>query len=950
MKTTSIQTLFADQNDYLWIGGSQGDLHRFDTGTEEVVTYNLQTGTNLQNPQSAIIKIIQDYTGILWIISEQNIIRFDPQEPLKIPYTPISFSQESASVITDASYAPQTNSLWVATKTHGLIHYEIATQNILYLNEKQHSIQKQLPNNLSAVHVDTQNNVWTGGTQTGLIRISADDQKIQKFHQQIGYRYSLFHSQISDIISDRQGQIWIGTQGNGVHIFHEKTQIVSRYVFDRTNQYSLSHNIVNKLFLDQENLIWIATRNGISKNTPAEDQFLRYTSGHHFTNGISGQNVQAIFLDHKQGLWVGTDDGGLNFKKSGGEEWQNFVHHPQLSQSIPSNFISAICEDNNNYLWVGSDAGLFTLNSAYNSISYIYQNLDLRTIFIHKNITSCLLDTQNYMWVGTHNSGLFQINLENSTLKHYTTANSPLSSNQIQSLSFESDGYLWIGTQNGLNRLDQKSQEIKKYLTDLGIPFIINDVKIDKQNFLWVGTNIGLFRINTKDQSYKHLIDNQELPTGTIQSIEVADSENIWLSTNNGIIHLQPTQGHVTNYDETDGLAGNSFARKASAKSKNGRLYFGGIGGISSFIPDDLKPNKYSPNILITDININFTPLAEIIPNEIKNKSVWTYVKQNQQLDLPYYMNTIDFTYAATSLMAPQKNLYRVRLKSIDSNWRRLHNENKVLTYYGLAPGIYTIQLQGSNNNNFFSDETVEFNFRIHHPWWSSIWFKTILVIIFLATLFYFYNFRFNVMRKYNRLLARQVYERTKQLAERTKDLADSNQKLQQQSIIDYMSGLYNRRHFIAVAEEIEKKQLQENKYDICLILGDIDNFKQINDTYGHAIGDLAIKKTADILLHTLRSDDLVCRIGGEEFISLLKNMTFENAVKTAERLRQNISEITIPYNSNEYVTFTISIGVSLWDPRENIDHVMNRTDEALYQAKSRGRNCVVGSQHFIDQ
>lgn len=391
LKTTSIQTLFADQNDYLWIGGSQGDLHRFDTGTEEVVTYNLQTGTNLQNPQSAIIKIIQDYTGILWIISEQNIIRFDPQEPLKIPYTPISFSQESASVITDASYAPQTNSLWVATKTHGLIHYEIATQNILYLNEKQHSIQKQLPNNLSAVHVDTQNNVWTGGTQTGLIRISADDQKIQKFHQQIGYRYSLFHSQISDIISDRQGQIWIGTQGNGVHIFHEKTQIVSRYVFDRTNQYSLSHNIVNKLFLDQENLIWIATRNGISKNTPAEDQFLRYTSGHHFTNGISGQNVQAIFLDHKQGLWVGTDDGGLNFKKSGGEEWQNFVHHPQLSQSIPSNFISAICEDNNNYLWVGSDAGLFTLNSAYNSISYIYQNLDLRTIFIHKNITSCLL-------------------------------------------------------------------------------------------------------------------------------------------------------------------------------------------------------------------------------------------------------------------------------------------------------------------------------------------------------------------------------------------------------------------------------------------------------------------------------------------------------------------------------------------------------------------------------
>ena len=946
LQTSSIQTIYAGQNGYLWLGDNYGKLHRFDPHTEEAISYELFSSDQSQI-QNIIHAIAQDKNGILWLASEKGLIKFNPQAPITDDAEFITLNSENSPSLTDIIYDDDKNELWMSSNNAGLIRYQISDKTILFIDNTQEKYKDLPSNHLNSLYQDSNGHIWTGGDQTGLVRIDPDQDTIQSFYQHMGYRYSLFHSQITDILSDNVGQIWVATHGNGVHVLSPKTKQINRYVYDRNDRFSLSHNIANKLYLDQENLVWIATRKGISKNNPAEDQIIRYTSGHLFTNGISGQNVQAILLDRKQRLWVGTDDGGLNLRYPAQVGWQHFVHHPHLSQSIPSNFISAICADQSDLLWVGSDAGLFTLNPDTDGLSYQYKSLNLKEIFGNKIISSCLFDQEN-MWVGTEKSGLYQILLSTGEIKHIQPDWQNSASLHVQALARSASNYLWIGTQWGINRLNLETGVLTPYLTDLDIPFSVNSIRASNDNNIWVATNIGLFRINALTGIYTHITEQQKLPSNTIQGIEIIDNNNIWLSTNNGLIHYNPQDGTITNFDETDGLTGNTFTRNSSAKGKLGQLYFGGLSGISSFSQKDLHPNQYSPKVLITDIKINFAPLIEVIPDQLQNKSIWSYVRDQQELVLPYHQNTIDFTYAATSLMAPSKNIYRVRLKGIDKYWRILNNDSRVFTYYGLAPGSYQLQLQGSNNNNIFSGETVEFNFRIMPPWWSTIWFKTIIAIAFLTILYWFYNFRFNVMRRYNRLLARQVYERTKQLAERTKDLAVSNQELQRQSIMDYMSGLYNRRHFMTVAKEVEKGLQEKPETEVCLILGDIDNFKQINDTYGHAVGDQAIKKTAEVLLQTLRDSDLVCRIGGEEFIAMLKNISFENALKIAERVRHNISEVILENGDNPPIRFTISIGASLWHPDEDIDSVMNRTDQALYQAKSSGRNCVIGSQHFL--
>jgi len=127
----------------------------------------------------------------------------------------------------------------------------------------------------------------------------------------------------------------------------------------------------------------------------------------------------------------------------------------------------------------------------------------------------------------------------------------------------------------------------------------------------------------------------------------------------------------------------------------------------------------------------------------------------------------------------------------------------------------------------------------------------------------------------------------------------------------------------------------------------DIDHFKRINDTYGHAIGDEVLKKVSSELQNQLRKVDLVARWGGEEFIALLPETEIVEAVSVAEKLREKIEMLI--HENNEVVT--ISIGISMLEESESIDSWINRADKALYHAKKQGRNryCVSAEVSEVD-
>jgi diguanylate cyclase (GGDEF)-like protein/PAS domain S-box-containing protein len=169
-------------------------------------------------------------------------------------------------------------------------------------------------------------------------------------------------------------------------------------------------------------------------------------------------------------------------------------------------------------------------------------------------------------------------------------------------------------------------------------------------------------------------------------------------------------------------------------------------------------------------------------------------------------------------------------------------------------------------------------------------------------------------------------------------------QELERQARTDFLTGLPNRSHFFTTAQ---KELARCRRYNEPLSIGmiDLDHFKMINDTYGHEVGDEVLKKVAEVCLQTLRESDTIGRLGGEEFAVLWTETGRDQAIEAAERLRLAIDTAKLPVEHGLPVQFTASIGVATLSPEDvNLDVILNRADQALYEAKRGGRNKI----HFL--
>jgi len=155
----------------------------------------------------------------------------------------------------------------------------------------------------------------------------------------------------------------------------------------------------------------------------------------------------------------------------------------------------------------------------------------------------------------------------------------------------------------------------------------------------------------------------------------------------------------------------------------------------------------------------------------------------------------------------------------------------------------------------------------------------------------------------------------------------------------DPLTKLYSRRYLLDCLEIESARTLRLNEPMSLLIL-DVDNFKSINDRYGHGNGDIVLQEIAQVCESTLRPYDVIARFGGEEFVVLLPNTPLPEACIVAERIRENVAVTTIELTSGESIRSTISIGISHFIPPDpKCINLLSRADKGLYKAKNNGRN-----------
>lgn len=166
-------------------------------------------------------------------------------------------------------------------------------------------------------------------------------------------------------------------------------------------------------------------------------------------------------------------------------------------------------------------------------------------------------------------------------------------------------------------------------------------------------------------------------------------------------------------------------------------------------------------------------------------------------------------------------------------------------------------------------------------------------------------------------------------------------EKLQRQAITDALTGLFNRRYFNDQCER-EFSRCRRMKHTMSIIIIDIDYFKSINDKFGHPVGDVVLREVSKIYKSCLRKENILCRIGGEEFAILLPDTDREAATVLAERIRQTQERKTITGKWQVAIKPTISLGTSsLLDQDKSFNDLLSRADRALYNAKKQGRNQV---------
>ncbi|NIC40641.1 GGDEF domain-containing protein, partial [Aquabacterium sp. A08] len=205
----------------------------------------------------------------------------------------------------------------------------------------------------------------------------------------------------------------------------------------------------------------------------------------------------------------------------------------------------------------------------------------------------------------------------------------------------------------------------------------------------------------------------------------------------------------------------------------------------------------------------------------------------------------------------------------------------------------------------------------------------------------------------YSRTLAlRAIREKLKQrelelqaanqaLFVRLSDIEHLQGILKEQANIDPLTGLYNRRYLQSTLDREWARSLREQQ-PLCVVLIDIDYFKRVNDTHGHGVGDQVLVALGRLLAKGVRTEDLACRYGGEEFLVLMPKMPLDMALERAEQWRQGFAEQDIRV-AGARLALTMSLGVAVApEHAASPEELVRHADEALYRAKAQGRNQVV--------
>ncbi|MEO0573988.1 MAG: two-component regulator propeller domain-containing protein [Pseudomonadota bacterium] len=911
-----IRRLIVDDAGRVWMATRNGGLDRFDPATRTFENIQIERAGE---PHGKLFSLLIDRKGLLWVGGDHGLTAIDTQTGQQVAFehsadTTDSLQKGSVRAIAQSS----DGALWIGTYGGGLSKLLPGSKRFERFASDANNTATISGNRVTSILEDNENRLWVGTTR-GLNLVNQNDGSATRYTNAAADVASISDNNITSLFQDRSGLLWVGTKMKGINTWNPRTWGLGFEPAEALTQTQQSSPNVTSFVTDDNGRLWVGTYgDGLTEVDRATGELTKFRADNPEGLRIGDDRVMSLLRDSEGMIWVGTMTQGLSVLNPDTGVLRQYKHDPENPKSLSANGIMALFEDRAGSVWVGTfGGGISRFDRATNSFDRFQPDASAASSLSSARVTAFAQDPSGMMWIGTDAGGLNLFDPDTERFHHYrheSATPGTLADDTVYALNIDAEGTVWVGTRGG------------------GLDRVIGDVR------------------KPADIRFSNISQTNGLSNDVVYGVQFDADGWMWLSTNYGISKIDPQSGVIETLHRRDGLQSEEFNFGAHHKSANGELFFGGHNGYNAFDPSGVTKNAVAPLIALTGFFKGNDKVRADVP-----------LDEEGRVTVDWHSNDVSFEFAALDFTAPAENRYQYTLEGFDDAWIDLGTRRRV-TYTDLRDGSFTLKVRAANSDGVWNDTGISIPVVVRpapwNTWWAYVGYAA-LALLGAAALFYGHRRKLAREEAYSKRLENEVGKRTEQLSENNRQLVTLNTALQESSLSDPLTGLRNRRFvFEEVSRDLDSIQRRFNEHsdsghataesELVFMMIDLDNFKPINDTYGHAAGDQMLLEFRDVLQGICRRSDYLIRWGGDEFVVIAKHSCPEETAALAERIRATVDARHFTLGDGQVARTSCSLGFVAYplfrsnSESANLDHIISIADGLMYEAK-RQRNAWVG-------
>ncbi len=804
----TILAIHEDSQGFIWLGTNSGGLNRYNPKTG--IFKSWKTGTS-EISDNTVYSIASDNNGMIWVGTKKGgLNKFNPETEEFVAFVFDKNNENSlpSNYVWELLWDEKHDCLWIGTG-RGLarMNEEGKFENITYGNEEEQA-------SIASLFL-LGDQLWVGTWNFGFYQLNINSNKIINAYDE---EDGLPNSSILGISSKNGTNIWLASYGSGLVHFDSNKKTFKKFL-----QRNVQENTNWTMTADSNGNLWCGSFGGLLHYQIASEKGFNLYDKERLGEKLNSESISAVSGNSLDKIWVGTLQGLNRISLNSSYEVKEIL--PIVPPQITSALIRGVHETENGEVWVatwggGVDKLTFSENGEVKSTkSFVYTgNRGITEEIASNQILSSYLDSQERLWIGSL-GGLNRLNTKDESIEYYYASRddtNSLSDSYVYAIYETKDGKIWAGTAQGLDKWSGEGNKFDIFrhnLIDrksLSHNKVISMLEDEKGNF-WIGTDGGgLNLMNREEGTFTVYNEKNGLSGNSVKGIAEADDGTLWISTNKGLSNLDPTDKTFKNYDVTDGLQGNDFAKSSTISFPSGHILVGGANGFNIFLPSALKVNEHVPQVAITSFKLFGNEV--LIGNDSSNSEspLRKNIAYTNEINLTYEDKIIEFGFTGLNYVKSDKNEYRYKMEGFETDWRYANSNRRFASYTNLPSGKkYTFRVQASNNDGKWNEEGASVVLNIKPPFWETWWFRISILALVGLGVFAFFKARTASLEAQKAKLEQQVSERTAELRKKQQEILVQNEDLQvkQEEILTQNEELSQQQEEIsAQRDNIEEK------------------------------------------------------------------------------------------------------------------------------------------------